>query len=118
VSSQRSSVERNGRLHSPSVAEIRIPRNVWTLSHDHERSDAKRNSSDHLKFLGFFSSREKARSAKATLASKAGFCQTAHGFFIGCSAVDVPDWEDGFTIYAYGTDNGARGIVPAWLTTK
>jgi hypothetical protein len=91
---------------------------MWILSHEHERSDEKQHFSDHLKFLGFFSSREKARSAKATLASKPGFRETAHGFSVGRSAVDVPDWEDGFTICTYGTDNGARGIVPAWLNNE
>lgn len=113
-SRQSPAVENNRALQRQAHRDAPLPDSVWELSHEHQHRDADGYFSDHTKFLGFFSSRAKARSAKTVLASKPGFRDTARGFVLARQAIDVARWEDGFAVYRYGTDDRAIGILPYW----
>jgi hypothetical protein len=115
LSNRTAAVESNAALRRGPAVGGPTSRRVWELSHEHERCDEKQHCSDHVKNLGFFSSRESARCAKASLVSKPGFRETAKGFYIGRCSVDTPMWEEGFTVYTYGAEDGASGVIPAWF---
>jgi len=68
----------------------------WTVSHEHEFRDADGFYSDQAKFLGFFTSREKARAARDAFASKPGFRDTKADFFCERTYLDVGQWCEGF----------------------
>jgi hypothetical protein len=65
---------------------------VFVLQHVHSREDG----SEDVKFIGVYSSREKADAAVARLSSQAGFSEAPDGFHIDEYPVDQDHWVEGY----------------------
>jgi hypothetical protein len=63
----------------------------YTLVHVHDH-----NEYEDVKFIGVFSSWEKAQGAKQQLKDKPGFCESPNGFHTEPYEVDKIYWEEGF----------------------
>ena len=111
--SSRPGVESNPALTVCANGGGKLVAAVWELSHEHEFRDGDGFISDHTKFLGFFSSREKARDAERALMSKPGFRDTRDGFSCERLRLDMPQWCEGFTTCTHGPA-GALDL-PAWF---
>jgi hypothetical protein len=72
--------------------EIPKERGAWTVYHDYE-DDA---FCDHFKVIGFFRTREQARTAVRDLKMKPGFIDHQKGFFVGRSTLNGGSWDEGF----------------------
>jgi hypothetical protein len=96
----RPGVESNHALAQFATMQPKAVAAVWELSHEHEFRDAGGFFSDQGKFLGFFTSRERARDAKRALMREPGFRETAGGFYYGRSQLDCGQWCEGFVTYS------------------
>lgn len=65
---------------------------VFALWHVHEFDDG----SEDLKFIGCFTSRENAESARSLLVLQPGFRDTPDGFEIASYRLDEFGWKEGF----------------------
>jgi hypothetical protein len=54
------------------------------------------NDAEDVKFVGVYSSRQKAQEAVARLAEMPGFADTPDGFHIDEYRVDYDQWAEGF----------------------
>lgn len=96
VPGSRPGIESNPLRQRTSDGARTASTDMWELSHEHEFKDADGYYSDQAKFLGFFTSRKKARDAQRVLASKPGFRDTQADFYCGRIAIDVGHWDEGF----------------------
>jgi hypothetical protein len=69
---------------------------VFVLQHVHEREDG----SEDVKFIGVYSSREKAQAAVARLRQLPGFADAPDGFHIDEYPVDRDHWAEGYVAVA------------------
>jgi homoserine kinase type II len=67
---------------------------VFVLQHVHLREDG----SEDVKFIGVYSSREKARAAVGRLARLPGFADAPDGFHIDQYRVDQDQWAEGYAV--------------------
>jgi hypothetical protein len=67
-------------------------KNVWSVYHEFEDS----TFCEHFKVIGFFPTREEARTVVRRLKMKPGFLDQQKGFFIGRPTLDGGSWEEGF----------------------
>ena len=65
---------------------------VFVLQHVHEREDGV----EDVKFIGVYSSREKALAAMARLSRQPGFADAREGFHIDEYRVDQDHWAEGY----------------------
>jgi homoserine kinase type II len=65
---------------------------VFVLQHVHERDGGE----EDVKFIGVYSSREKAQAAVARLAHLPGLAEAADGFHIDEYRVDQDQWAEGY----------------------
>ena len=65
---------------------------VFVLQHVHSTGDA----AEDVKFIGVYSSREKAQGAAARLGRTPGFSDAPDGFHIDEYQVDQDQWVDGY----------------------
>jgi hypothetical protein len=65
---------------------------AFVLQHVHERDDGV----EDVKFIGVYSSREKADEAVARLSRLAGFSDAPDGFHVDEYRVDQDHWVEGF----------------------
>lgn len=65
---------------------------VFVLQHVHEREDG----AEDVKFIGVYSSREKAQAAVARLAGLPGFAAAPDGFHVDEYRVDQDHWAEGY----------------------
>lgn len=65
---------------------------VFVLQHVHSRDDGDGD----VKFIGVYSSREKAQAAMARLCRLPGFAEAADGFHIDEYRVDQDQWTEGY----------------------
>jgi hypothetical protein len=66
--------------------------NVFVLQHMHTREDC----AEDVKFIGVYSSREKAQAAVARLDRRPGFVDAPDGFHIDEYRVDQDHWVEGY----------------------
>jgi hypothetical protein len=69
---------------------------VFVLQHVHVQEDGV----EDVKFIGVYSSREKAQAAVARLGSLPGFSDTPDGFHIDEYRVDQDHWIEGYVVVA------------------
>lgn len=69
---------------------------VFVLQHVHSQDDG----AEDVKFIGVYSSREKAREAVTRLARLPGFADDPDGFHIDEYCVDQDHWAEGFVTVA------------------
>jgi hypothetical protein len=69
---------------------------VFVLQHVHTRE----NGSEDVKFIGVYSSREKAQAAVARLGCLPGFADAPDGFHIDEYRVDQDHWAEGYVTIA------------------
>ncbi len=67
---------------------------VFVLQHVHSQEDG----AEDVKFIGVYSSREKAQAAVARLARLPGFAETPDGFHIDEYRVDQDQWVEGYVV--------------------
>ena len=68
--------------------------NVYVLQHVH----SKENDVDDMKFIGVYSSREKALAAIKRLGRAPGFSEAANGFQVDEHQVDKDNWVEGYCV--------------------
>jgi len=66
--------------------------NVYVLQHVHTRD----NGEEDVKFIGVYSTREKARAAVERLSLQPGFSESPDGFSVDDYHVDHDQWVEGF----------------------
>lgn len=71
---------------------------VFVLQHVHSQNDGD----DDVKFIGVYSSREKAREAVTRLARLPGFADDPDGFHVDEHRVDQDQWAEGYVTVAGG----------------
>ena len=69
---------------------------VFVLQHVHSREDGV----EDVKFIGVYSSREKAQSAVTRLGGLPGFADAPFGFHIDEYRVDQDQWAEGYVVVA------------------
>lgn len=69
---------------------------VFVLQHVHTREDGV----EDVKFIGVYSSREKAQAAVARLGRLPGFVDAPDGFHIDEYRVDQDHWAEGYVVVA------------------
>ena len=69
---------------------------VFVLQHVHSREDRL----EDVKFIGVYSSREKADAAVARLSCLPGFSDSADGFHVDEYRVDQDQWVEGYVAVA------------------
>ena len=69
---------------------------VFVLQHVHSQD----NGADDIKFIGVYSSREKAQEAVTRLARLPGFVDDPEGFHIDEYRVDQDQWAEGYVTVA------------------
>jgi hypothetical protein len=69
---------------------------VFVLQHVHSREDG----SEDVKFIGVYSSREKADAAVARLSRLPGFSDAPDGFHVDEYRVDQDHWVEGYVAAA------------------
>jgi hypothetical protein len=67
---------------------------VFVLQHVHSRQDC----TEDVKFIGVYSSREKAQDAVARLGRLPGFADAPDGFHIDEYRVDQDHWVEGYVV--------------------
>ncbi|MBL8792736.1 MAG: hypothetical protein JNM56_02395 [Planctomycetia bacterium] len=67
---------------------------VFVLQHVHSREDGN----EDVKFIGVYSSREKADGAVARLSHLPGFSDAPDGFHVDEYRVDRDQWVDGYVV--------------------
>jgi hypothetical protein len=67
---------------------------VFVLQHVHSREDG----GEDVKFIGVYSTREKADAAVARLSCLPGFSDAADGFHVDEYRVDQDHWAEGYVI--------------------
>jgi hypothetical protein len=65
---------------------------MYTVFHVHEFP----SGDEDIKFIGVFSSRERAQQAISQLSTKPGFCDAQDGFHIDTYEVDSVQWSEGY----------------------
>jgi homoserine kinase type II len=68
--------------------------NVFVLQHVHTGDEGV----EDVKFIGVYSSREKAEAAVRRLSAQPGFSDTADGFHIDEYQVDQDQWSEGYVV--------------------
>lgn len=71
---------------------------VYVLQHIHTRAD----DVEDVKFIGVYSSREKAESAVARLNRLPGFSEAPDGFHVDEYRIDRDHWVEGYVTVAGG----------------
>ncbi len=69
---------------------------VFVLQHVHAREDGV----EDVKFIGVYSSREKADAAVARMGRLPGFAEAPEGFHIDEYRVDQDHWVEGYVVAA------------------
>ena len=69
---------------------------VFVLQHVHSREDGV----EDVKFIGVYSSREKAQAAAARLGGLPGFAEVPDGFHVDEYRVDQDQWAEGYVAVA------------------
>ena len=69
---------------------------VFVLQHVHTQEDG----GEDTKFIGVYSSREKAQAAVACLGRLPGFVDAPDGFYIDEYRVDQDNWAEGYVTVA------------------
>ncbi|MBX9627895.1 MAG: hypothetical protein K2X82_29115 [Gemmataceae bacterium] len=69
---------------------------VFVLQHIHETADG----ADDVKFVGVYSSRQKAQEAVRRLAAAPGFADAPDGFHVDEYRVDHDQWAEGYVTAA------------------
>jgi hypothetical protein len=69
---------------------------VFVLQHVHTREDG----GEDVKFIGVYSSREKADAAVARLGRLPGFSEVPDGFHVDEYRVDQDHWVEGYVVVA------------------
>jgi homoserine kinase type II len=69
---------------------------VFVLQHLHVREDG----AEDVKFIGVYSSREKAQAAVARLSRLPGFSDAPDGFHFDEYRVDQDQWAEGYVVVA------------------
>jgi hypothetical protein len=69
---------------------------VFVLQHVHEMDDG----TEDVKFIGVYSSRQKAQAAAERLCSVVGFADAPDGFHIDEYRVDHDHWTEGYVTVA------------------
>jgi hypothetical protein len=69
---------------------------VYVLQHAHSVEDGE----EDVKFIGVFSSREKAQAAIARLSQAPGFSDALTGFHIDEYQIDKDHWVEGYSTLA------------------
>lgn len=69
---------------------------VFVLQHVHAREDGI----EDVKFIGVYSSREKAQAAMARLRRLPGFADSPEGFHLDEYRVDQDHWAEGYVVVA------------------
>jgi hypothetical protein len=69
---------------------------VFVLQHVHTREDGL----EDVKFIGVYSSHEKAQAAAARLGRQPGFVDAPDGFHIDEYRVDQDHWAEGYVVAA------------------
>ena len=67
---------------------------VFVLQHVHSQEDGV----EDIKFIGVYSSREKAQAAVARLSRQPGFADAQGGFHIDEYRVDQDHWAEGYVV--------------------
>jgi homoserine kinase type II len=67
---------------------------VFVLQHVHARQDG----TEDVKFIGVYSSREKADAAVARLSHLPGFADARDGFHVDEYHVDQDQWAEGYAV--------------------
>jgi hypothetical protein len=67
---------------------------VFVLQHVHTREDGF----EDVKFIGVYSSREKAQAAVARLSRLPGFADSPDGFHVDEYRVDRDHWAEGYVV--------------------
>ena len=67
---------------------------VFVVQHVHSREDGV----EDVKFIGVYSSREKAQEAVARMARLPGFADAPDGFYIDEYRVDQDHWVEGYVV--------------------
>ena len=67
---------------------------VFVLQHVHSREDG----GEDVKFIGVYSSREKAEAAVARLSRLPGFSDAPDGFHIDEYRIDQDHWVEGYVV--------------------
>jgi hypothetical protein len=70
--------------------------NIFVLQHVHSREDG----AEDVKFIGVYSSREKAQAAATRLSRAPGFSDAPDGFHIDEYRVDQDHWVEGYVTLA------------------
>jgi hypothetical protein len=65
---------------------------TYVVQHVHEFED----DSEDIKFIGVYSTFEKAEQAVRRLSMEVGFCDTPEGFHISEYEIDEDHWTEGF----------------------
>lgn len=65
---------------------------VYIVQHVHEFDDG----SEDIKFIGVYSTYQKAEEAVKRLSTQIGFCETLEGFHIDEYIVDKDHWIEGY----------------------
>ena len=71
---------------------------VFVLQHVHSREDG----AEDVKFIGVYSSREKADAAVVRLSRLPGFSSAPDGFHVDEYCVDQDQWAEGYVVVAGG----------------
>lgn len=74
---------------------------VFVLQHVHELT----TDVEDVKFIGVYSTEQRARDAVARLAEAPGFCDTKDGFAIDEYDVDKDHWVEGFVTLPIGSSD-------------
>jgi hypothetical protein len=69
---------------------------VYVVQHEHVREDG----SEDVKFIGVYSSREKAQAAIARLSQAPGFSEALAGFHVDEYPLDKDHWVEGYSTVA------------------
>lgn len=75
---------------------------VFVLQHSHSMEDGV----EDVKFVGVYSSHEKAQAAVARLGRVSGFSDAPDGFHIDEYRVDQDQWVEGYAVLADGCVTG------------
>ena len=67
-------------------------KSVFVLQHVHEFEDGE----EDVKFIGVYSSKEKAENAISRLIQQPGFKKTENGFYIDQYKMDMDHWTEGY----------------------
>jgi homoserine kinase type II len=67
---------------------------VFVLQHVHSQEDGV----EDVKFIGVYSSRQKAQAAVARLSRQPGFADAPDGFHIDEYQVDQDQWAEGYVV--------------------